>query len=367
MGTFLTLQTWGMLLGYGMEFGLDRAGLRAWPHENHGKLIGRILLAQLCIAFTLLPIIIFVAPELPIVSDHPSYPWLVWAYALVFSVTPFWTFLAQEKLFPLAILETLGRILAALWLWQTIQTPDDAGLAMAVLCAMFAVITCLLWLLALYRHGFAWPTITEIFCTLREGWALFIGKGLGVFLLSSNLVILGWFLPAATVGLYGTSEKIIRALSSLAGAMAEALYPRMMRESANIQSLRQHAMATFLVALLMAIPTFALAHYIIPILFGDDFTSAATITQAMVGIIILHGLLGITGLHGLINLGLEKTLALSLSLAMLVLLLVTSMLAETFGAMAGVWSLYAALTTALCIQLLALRRHSRDFSNNTQS
>jgi PST family polysaccharide transporter len=73
---------------------------------------------------------------------------------------------------------------------------------------------------------FSTPVFREAWCSLRQGWSLFVFKGAVSLYTTANVVLLGILAPPNIVALFAGAEKIANAAASGVNPISQAFYPR---------------------------------------------------------------------------------------------------------------------------------------------
>ncbi len=113
--------------------------------------------------------------------------------------------------------------------------------------------------------------------TLRAALPFAVVGFLGVFMLNIDVVILGWFRPAAEIGYYSAGQKIVQLLYTVAAIVASAVFPALSRfagknEHQKVSSIMEKGLTlVFSFAIPLTLGGIILANPIINFLYGSEY------------------------------------------------------------------------------------------------
>ncbi|MEX2410078.1 MAG: flippase [Candidatus Paceibacterota bacterium] len=119
---------------------------------------------------------------------------------------------------------------------------------------------------------------------LKASWPIALSSALGAFMLNIDIIMIGFFHGASDVGLYASSEKIVGLLYMIPALLAASLFPiisRFVEKKDNKKSakvLEKGLLATFMIAIPLALGGFLLAGEIISLLYGAEYMIDDSIT-----------------------------------------------------------------------------------------
>lgn len=129
------------------------------------------------------------------------------------------------------------------------------------------------------RHCLDFKTATQI---LSSAWPLAFSALLGVFMLNTDVVMLGWWRTAAEIGYYSIGQRIIGVLYTLPALLMSGVFPALSRiagknEKQKEKNLNEKSItAIFLTALPLIIGGIVLGQPIIKLIFGPAYLPATT-------------------------------------------------------------------------------------------
>lgn len=146
-------------------------------------------------------------------------------------------------------------------------------------------------------NGAVWAHI------LKESWPIAVSIALNLIYFRADTIILSLFHPAATVGIYGASYKVLTVLIAFPAMFAGLVLPLLTRHYASgdmerFRSVLQKALDFLaMVALPMVGGVVVLAHPIMTLIAGSEFTASGSILRVLIvaaGTIFLGNLFGNT-------------------------------------------------------------------------
>lgn len=176
------------------------------------------------------------------------------------------------------------RILAqSFWLAIMVTAVLEAETAPELLAASFAGILCAVGVAVLAVHHKLWssgwpPDWSRLRRLFRYGLPLFARTGSRALNMRLDVVVMAALLPPADVGIYSVAATWSMMLALIPSAVGAVLFPRLSRERdpARRRALEKKALAAGIgVILLAATALGALAPFLLPLLFGDDFAPAS--------------------------------------------------------------------------------------------
>jgi O-antigen/teichoic acid export membrane protein len=117
---------------------------------------------------------------------------------------------------------------------------------------------------------------------LTTAWPFGLLGLLGTISLNTDIIMIGWFKAAASVGYYSTAQKPIQLLYALPAIIGGGLFPALARFAAlgdgvRLRALVERALGTVLaIATPLAILGLLLGDYAIELVFGPEYRPAAT-------------------------------------------------------------------------------------------
>ncbi|MBV4412033.1 flippase [Enterobacteriaceae bacterium YMB-R22] len=148
---------------------------------------------------------------------------------------PLWLFQGIERIKIPVILSSLAKLLLLALIFVLVKNSNDLNLA-AVLLNGGNLLAGIMGIAYIYRNSMViWvkPRIAEIYCTLMEGWPVFLSTVAISFYTTFNIIVLGYHTSNADVGYYNAADRIRIAIQSMFGPITQAFYPRIVHLTAS--------------------------------------------------------------------------------------------------------------------------------------
>jgi polysaccharide transporter, PST family len=215
---------------------------------------------------------------------------------------PVWFFQGIERMRLITIAHASARLLTIPALVFLVRAPHDVVRA-AIIQGSVPVLASALLLPAARRVVSGRPPgfrLAEIRRALSEGWHAFLAQSGLVMNLSTTTVILGLVAGNAEVGYYSAADKVIRAVTSMLGPIAQALYPHLnslkTQSPAEMSRIMRKSFAWIvLLASGASLATFALARLAGMALWGPEFGRSVAILRCLAPLPLLLALINIMG------------------------------------------------------------------------
>lgn len=147
-----------------------------------------------------------------------------------------------------------------------------------------------LWSIYIYKvrfkkHPAAWRFEMDIFTKLmHDSWPLLLAGFTGYVYAKMDQVLLLHFMNSATVGIYGVAVKLTQIWAFLPGLIITSLFPAIVnarKTDFGLYAKRLRALCglTVGVTILIALPLFIFAPFIIHLIFGDAFITASPVLR----------------------------------------------------------------------------------------
>lgn len=144
---------------------------------------------------------------------------------------PRWAFQGLEVMQPMAIIDVVTRAMGVGLLFVFVRDSSDVTLAMFLLSSgsIVAAVASTFYVVFRLRIPFAVPDLKLALRQTRDSWVFFLAAAGGTLFNQGNVVILGFMLSPAAVGIYAAAEKVVKAAAMLNAPITQAVYPHAMR------------------------------------------------------------------------------------------------------------------------------------------
>ncbi len=223
------------VIAYGMiltDYGFDLSATKLVSiHRDNPKKITEIFNAVLIIK-ALLGLLYFLIVLILILSvdrfaeDSMLY-FLGFGMVVGEILFPTWFFQGIEQMRYITIVNSVTKIFFTLLIFLLVKTPDDIAIVL-ILNASGAIIAAV-WALKIATDkmeiAFVPQSRERLLFYLKDGWYIFTSRIAVELYMTSNVIILGFFVSNSVVGQYAVAEKTIRAIGRLLDPVTRTLYP----------------------------------------------------------------------------------------------------------------------------------------------
>lgn len=201
----------------------------------------------------------------------------------------------------------------------------------------------------------------EIPAVLREGWSLFVAHTALVIHVPTTTVVLGLVTGSAEVGYYSAADKVIRAVASTTGPVAQALYPHINSLKARSMELALGVMRRGFAGMLLIAAAASVAIFLFPgpiglLLWGESFIPSIAVLRCLAPLPLLLASVNVIGTQTMLVFGMERELTRTVVWCTVLNVPLSAVLSFFMGALGAAVAVVA--VAALMVLLLAccLRR-----------
>lgn len=279
--------TIGLVIEYGFHFnGARRIAVGEKDRGTCRDIVTGVTFAKLALAGICAGIAAFVLASVPSGREFWELtPWVM-LMALANGLSPVWYFLGIGRLVFVAVFDIFVRALGLIMIVSLVREPEDFTLAIQIYVCVGLINTFVPSVIMLSRTGIRLASLGEIRRELVTGWPFFVMKGCAGVSASISTTILGASSSAREVGLFGPSEKIVRAANALVVVVLSAYFPDAVRRTSGDGAAARTLFTRALVVLFACMSLIAgcvalLASHIVAIIFGDGFGAAVPLLQVL--------------------------------------------------------------------------------------
>jgi O-antigen/teichoic acid export membrane protein len=239
---------------------------------------------------------------------------------------PAWLFIALERAWQAAIAVVVARGLALVCFLIFVTSPNQLMLAIAIQAAVPLVsgVVSLPFAAPIGYGGFQSVTLSQIGAQLRSGWRGFLFTLVDRIFVILPVPLVEHFGGYVAAGQYSVAEKFVGATRPFLRVVSDTLLPRVAyyahHDYTSGLALIRNSLSTLVVSTALSLCLFFIAPYFIIILFGEDFSDAASLVRPMSVIPILMNVNLCTSNLYMFNFGHERAWT-SLTVAGLVIFL----------------------------------------------
>lgn len=282
-------------------------------------------------------------------------------------ITPAWLFQGLQRLTAFAWITTFSRAIYVGGVVSLVRSPNDSVVVAGVQAVTTALTGVLSLLYVRFRLGISLqlPQFDMIKETLHESTPLFLAVASKSLYDQANVVLIGFFLDAQSVGYYAAAERIIKAAIAMIWPLSQAVYPYMARAITSGLSAVVRARARLLLMVFGTLGIFLTgilfigAPVISRVLLGPGYGPSTSILRGLSWLPLLYALNNALGTQLLLPLGGDREAFFIVLLSGIVNLLLAFVLLPTIGPIGMVISVVAAECTALVLTIAALGHRAK--------
>lgn len=152
------------------------------------------------------------------------------AYAIVVggAFFPGWFFQGIEKLGFVVVVDIFCKVVSFLMVFVFVEDEGDVAVAILVQAVPLMMVSILCNILILSKYvDLCCVNLTAkgLFCSLKDGWSIFVSSIASVMLTNSATLILSSTTTTYNVGLYSAAEKLAKAINGVFAPITQAIYP----------------------------------------------------------------------------------------------------------------------------------------------
>ena len=227
-----TCAWFGILIDWGFNLTATRAvsTSREVPGEV-ARIYTGVMCAKSALILISLLVLLIMALVLPSVRQYCAV--YIYSFALVATqaLFPTWIFQAMERMASVAVVNAVGKVIAAAVILLAVHRPTDVALVPLIntVVALLAAAATTYNLHARLGVRLLRPKLEYMKKVVKDGGAIFIATAAGNIYSQGPVLILNVFSDIASVGKYSIAQKIATASVSLFQSLAQAYFPRLSR------------------------------------------------------------------------------------------------------------------------------------------
>jgi PST family polysaccharide transporter len=350
LGEVVFVQSFGWVLAAIAEYGFRLSGTRAVARvrdepERLAQTVAGVMGAKLllCGAVTVFALVALVL--VPRFREDPGLLVLGWLLGITQGLDPLWYFAGVERLRLTAAMEAAVRVLTAAAIIALVHDPGQSKLVLAIWAGGYAVSSFGL-ISVMYRAvPLRRPDFGAAVAALREGWSLFVNSAAITLYTAATVFLLGFVSTNAELAIFAAAERVVRAALRALSPVTSAAYPRVtyLIESGRTDR-AQRLSAIALVALggfgvVSGAAIFALAPFIVDVLFGSGFDDAVGVMRVLALLLPLAALAGALSGLWLLPRGFDRVFVRITVLAAIANVVLVLVVGSAAGAIGAAWVL----------------------------
>ncbi|WP_161546887.1 oligosaccharide flippase family protein [Pectobacterium parvum] len=224
LGDFFLLQTYAFWVSLIIDFGFIRTGVVEYIGSSEKKVvINEIITAQIFIFFctSILMSFVYLCTNMSLMG----YLFVIITGGIQ-GLIPKWLFQAKSKMFKLCLYEAMSKLICVLILLLLMSRYPSLNSIMISFIFMY-IAQCTL--IVIGEHDTFCSFRFSSFLSIKKRMAMskyvFFMRLIGNGYLNSNVIILSILSTPETIAIYGTCERIVKAISSIVTSFGEAIFP----------------------------------------------------------------------------------------------------------------------------------------------
>lgn len=227
-------QALGLYLSIIVEFGFQlsatRQIARARDHrEQLEQIVAGVMGAKVLLAFVCLGAAFVLQHFMPSFQRHRLIYWAGALSGIGQGFSMLWFYQGMERMRRSAVLDMLGKAVAAGGVFVFVHHQEDAWKVVALQCICYCGVAFVLLIIAYRGLRFRRPTLEATWRAIRDSAAMFLFRSSVSLYTTANALILGALATPTAVGFYSSAERLTKALLNLLSPISQSLYPRLSR------------------------------------------------------------------------------------------------------------------------------------------
>lgn len=317
-------------------------------------------------AFTLLGIVLLwcIALAVPRVRHDLAYFLLAYLSVIGNLLFPQWYFQGIEKMQYISIYTGIAKLSSAALLFAFVHSSSHGLRAIGILSIGTLISGILGTATALREIGLAFerPSWQELRATLSDGWHVFVATASISLYTNTNVFVVGLLAGNVQVGYFSAAEKLIRAMTGVAGPVTQAVYPRINSLAAASRDAALSLASKVLfwmsgTSLLMSLAMMFLANTVTAILFGANAAGTVPVIRWIAFLPFLIAISNVLGIQTMLTFGLDRQFSRILLISGIVNVAVAIPLVHSLGAMGAGIAVFLTETLVTVTMAVVLWRH----------
>ncbi|WP_144153926.1 oligosaccharide flippase family protein [Paraburkholderia sp. BCC1885] len=327
-----------MFVGYGFSTVGSRDIVHTENDSERDPIFREQFTARLLLCIPGLIIGALAAAKSQLLSHVPGAGILVVAGGMLAAFNLGWYFTATGRAQTSVLIEVLGFLLSSALIFTIIRKPQDIDLVFPLTFLSSLVQSLLAYWVVRKEFSGVISHLRKAVDVIKRSTTIFIYGGTSMLLIGASAYMLSLLAAPSEVSAFGVPERLIGAALSLMGPAGQILVPKVMylvgRNNARANLIaRRIFVVFFLGAVVGVIVTRSLSGWIVPLVFGPEFSRAVPVLNFMVLVLPVSVCTQILGVYFLIPRKLERVLVRCGIIGALVNVAAAIPLAKYFGAM----------------------------------
>ncbi|WP_400075800.1 oligosaccharide flippase family protein [Winogradskyella sp. R77965] len=277
-----------------VDFGFEISGTREIAlakknKENLSQIFSAILIIKLALIIFWFITLFLLVEFIPRFKNNSIVYYLSFGIVIGHAIFPVWFFQGIEKMKFVTFINILAKLIFTVLLFIVIREESDYYLVPAFNSIGFILAGILGLLLCLKYVRFVKPPINLIKRLFIDSISLFFGKFATNLYTTCNVLILGFFVSDAIVGVYSSMEKLIIAVKNIYSPFYQASFPWLSNQSQNnrIKFLKKVTPIVFSIGLVIALVIYGFGDIILELIYDDELVNQYVLVFKILGVIAI--------------------------------------------------------------------------------
>lgn len=269
----------------------------------------RILLFLVTIAGFLICI-----SSVPLLSENVKLSLVLFLTVVSALLTPQYVFQGLQKLPVLSILTVVKGVVNTSLIFIFVATKEDLLLyaSITVFSNFLISLIAILYVIFVIKIKFTFYSISHTISILKEGRLIFFSSIIFSLYTTTNIIILGFFAEATTIGYYTTAVSFIIIVQSVVNIpLSSSLYPYIGKsfsesEENGIVKLRKIVPLVFYFTAAICLGILVLAPFVVLFIYGKSFTGSIISVQILSFLPLISAMSSLMGIQTMLNLRMDN-------------------------------------------------------------
>jgi O-antigen/teichoic acid export membrane protein len=269
----------------------------------------RILLFLVTIAGFLICI-----SSVPLLSENVKLSLVLFLTVVSALLTPQYVFQGLQKLPVLSMLTVVKGVVNTSLIFIFVATKEDLLLyaSITVFSNFLISLIAILYVIFVIKIKFTFYSISHTISILKEGRLIFFSSIIFSLYTTTNIIILGFFAEATTIGYYTTAVSFIIIVQSVVNIpLSSSLYPYIGKsfsesEENGIVKLRKIVPLVFYFTAAICLGILVLAPFVVLFIYGKSFTGSIISVQILSFLPLISAMSSLMGIQTMLNLRMDN-------------------------------------------------------------
>lgn len=251
--------------------------------------------------------------SVPLLSENIRLSLVLFLTVISALLTPQYVFQGLQKLPVLSLLTVVKGVVNTSMIFLFVSTKDDLLLyaSITVFSNFLISLIAILYVVFVIKIKFTFYSIQHSIAILKEGRLIFFSSIIFSLYTTTNIIILGFFAGATTIGYYTTAVSFIIIVQSVVNIpLSSSLYPYIGKsfsesEDNGIQKLRKIVPLVFYFTAAICLGILMLAPFVVLFIYGKSFSGSIISVQILSFLPLISAMSSLMGIQTMLNLRMD--------------------------------------------------------------